>query len=134
MTYYLRHLLPLINHFYQKYCPNSYAVLLSGSLMDDKIHEKSDLDVTIFVIDQDQSYNEDFVFEGVKIQAIFISMRQLPIILQQDYATAQGNQIGMIVKGHVIHDTNNFLVGLIDYCKRVFAMNPPRIPRSLAPQ
>jgi hypothetical protein len=130
MTINIQHLAPVITRFYQEYTPNAYAVLLSGSLMDDKIHEKSDLDVTIFVTDQDQSYNEDFVFEGIKIQAIFISMRQLPIILQQDYSTAQGNQIGMFAKGHIIHDTNNFLVSLIDYCKRVFAMNPPKIPRS----
>ena len=130
MKFNIRHLSSVITRFYQKYSPKPYAVLLSGSLMDNKIHAKSDLDVTIFVTDQDQSYNEDFVFEGIKIQAIFISMRQLPIILQQDYSTAQGNQIGMIAKGHIIYDTNNFLVGLIDYCKRVFDMNPPRIPSS----
>ena len=130
MAYYIGHLALVITRFYQKYSPNAYAVLLSGSLMDNKIHEKSDLDVTIFVTDQDQSYNEDFVFEGVKIQAIFISMRQLPTILQQDYSSARGNQIGMFAKGKIIHDTNNFLVGLIDYCKRVYAMNPPAIPRS----
>ena len=130
MTYNTGYLASVITRFYQKYSPNAYAVLLSGSLMDNKIHEKSDFDITIFVTDQDQSYNEDFIFEEVKIQAIFTSMRQLPIILQQDYATAQGNQIGMIAKGHIIHDTNNFLAELVDYCKRVFAMNPPSIPKS----
>lgn len=121
-------LIGILKRFYQAYFPNAYAILLSGSLIDKKQHQKSDIDLVIFTTDQDQCFNEDFDYEGFKIQTIVIVVQMLPTLLQQDYALGIGNQTGMIAKGWVVHDTQNYLLNLIQYCQQVYESGPPAKP------
>ncbi len=116
-----------INDFYQHYFPNAYGVLLSGSCLDESFHSKSDIDVIIFSVDGDKSFNEDFDFENLKIQAIIIPLNHLEPLLDSDYNSGFGNQIGMIAKGQVVLDNFSFLENLIDYCKKIYSEGPPTL-------
>jgi hypothetical protein len=121
-------LIGILKTFYQAYFPTAYAVLVSGSLTDKKQHQKSDIDLVIFVTDRDQCFNEDFDYEGHKIQVIVIAAQMLPTLLQQDYALGLGNQTGMIAKGQIVHDSDNYLTQLIKHCKAVYQAGPPAKP------
>lgn len=121
-------LIGILKAFYQTYFPTAYAVLLSGSVVDKKQHQKSDIDLVIFATDRDQCFNEDFAYEGHKIQVIVLAVQMLPTLLQQDYALGIGNQTGMIAKGKVVHDTDNYLTQLIKDCKKMYHAGPPQKP------
>ncbi|MBP4140002.1 nucleotidyltransferase domain-containing protein [Flavobacterium geliluteum] len=98
--------------FLNEYYQNNYACILSGSYVDGKYNEYSDIDVLIFTKDRAVVFNETLSYKNLKIQAIIIPVQNIQELLWVDYITCKGAFINMISKGKIIFDTANFLSDL----------------------
>jgi len=105
--------------FLNNYYENSYACLLSGSYVDGKSNEYSDLDVLIFTRDRNVVFNETLSYENLKLQAIVIPVQSIQELLWVDHITGKGAFINMIQKGQIIFDTSHFLADLISHAKEL---------------
>ncbi len=104
-----------INTFLSEYYSNQHACLVSGSYIDGKNNEYSDIDVCVFTKDRNTVFNETLPYEGLKIQAIIIPVQNVQELLWVDYITCKGAIINMISKGVIIFDNSNFLKHLIPH-------------------
>lgn len=108
-------ILTFLNEYYQ----NNYACILSGSYVDGKYNEYSDIDVLIFTKDRTVIFNETMSYKNFKIQAIIIPVQNIQELLWVDYITCKGAFINMIFKGRIIFDTSNFLTDLQSHVKEL---------------
>tara|TARA_R110002096_G_scaffold429949_1_gene643328 strand:- start:8389 stop:10038 length:1650 start_codon:yes stop_codon:yes gene_type:complete len=106
-----------INSFLNDYYSNQHACLISGSYVDRKNNEYSDIDVCVFTKDRNTVFNETLPYKDLKIQAIIIPVQNVQEILWVDYITGKGSIINMISKGVIIFDNCNFLKYLIPHTK-----------------
>lgn len=108
-------ILAFLNEYYQ----NNYACMLSGSYVDGKYNEYSDIDVLIFTKDRTVIFNETMSYKNLKIQAIIIPVQNIQELLWVDYITCKGAFTNMIFKGEIIFDTANFLADLQIHVKEL---------------
>jgi len=111
--------LKIVKSFIRENYLNQYACMVSGSYVEGKNNQYSDIDILIFVNDRNTVFNETLPFEKLKIQPIIIPIQNVQEILWVDYITCKGAFINIISKGEIIFDNSNFLKHLIPHTKNL---------------
>lgn len=112
-----RTLLKGVEEFITTYYSNQYGCIVSGSHIDGKNNEYSDIDVLVFTKDRNTVFNETLNYKGLKIQSIIIPTQNIQEFFWVDYIMCKGAFINMVSKGYILFDTNNYLKGLISHSK-----------------
>lgn len=93
--------------------------MISGSYVEGKNNQYSDIDILIFNEDRNTVSNETIPYDQLKIQSIIIPIQNVEEILWVEYITCKGALINMISKGEIIFDHSNFLKHLIIHVKNL---------------
>ena len=107
--------------------PTSQASLLTGSYVDNTIHQFSDLDLILFTKDRNELYNETVPYGKLKIQTFIIPLQSIEERLYADYIRRKCHFISMISKGIILDDKDGFLRDLIQHCKIIQKQGPLRV-------
>jgi hypothetical protein len=115
----------LLNFVREKF-PDVYAAFLTGSAVDEYFNEESDYDVYIITSTRDYVFNESFVYNEMKVQAIHLPLAKIDEILWYDTFSRTGIHLNSFQKGKILLDKGDYLVNLISYCQMIFNSGPPQ--------
>lgn len=110
----------LAKKYIDKFYPNQYASLLTGSYAEGKETKYSDVDIIIFVTDRIKKYTETLKYQNFTLQLTIISVENISEILFEDYQFHKGVYISMISKGVILYDKDDFLKNLIYHTKFLY--------------
>ena len=105
--------------YIDKYHPDKYAYLVSGSYIDGTNNKYSDVDIVVFKKDINTVFNETSPYEDLKVQTIIVPIHSVQDILWADYTSCKGSFVDMVSKGIILHDESDFLKDLISHSKKL---------------
>jgi len=112
--------------FIREKFPDVYTAFLTGSSVDEYFNSESDYDIYIITTTRDYVFNESFVFNGMKVQAVHLPLAKIDEILWYDTFSRSGVHLGAFKKAQILIDNQGYLSNLIDHCGKVYNEGPPR--------
>ncbi|MFC3561175.1 nucleotidyltransferase domain-containing protein [Pedobacter jamesrossensis] len=112
--------------FVKEKFPDVYVAFLTGSRVDGYASDESDYDIYLLTYTRDYVFSELFMWEGKKIQLVHIPVSKVDEILWYDWFVRTGIHIGCFAKGLILLDNGEYLMDLINECKKLYIEGPRR--------